>query len=283
VASILAVASARPYQKSLPAVSDTLILQYALTLEHLENAFYSGALAKYDESAFTKAGLPSWARGRFEQVASHEAIHVSALTAALGKDAVAHCEYSFPYTDPASFAALSSILESAGVSAYLGAAQFIQNKQYLTVAGSILTTEARHQAWVSSAVRKEQPWSSAFDTPLGFNQIFSLAAPFITSCPHSNPPLPFKAFPTLKAVINGNKATYSFNSTRGALYYAAYYHGLNVQIAPLDSSKRATIPDGLQGTYFTVITTASDGNVTDANTIAGPLITVSDFPASARN
>lgn len=134
---------------------------------------------------------------------------------------------------------------------------------------------------------------------------FSLTALFITSCPPSNPPLPFKAFPTLKAIINGNKAMYLFNaknSPTGTSYYAAYYHGLNIQTAPLDLSKEVTIPDGLQGMYFTVImsngcfpialelkpltlpqTMASDGNVTDANTIAGPLITVSNFPTSAKN
>ncbi len=49
----------------------------------------SGALAKYGESAFTNLDLPSWTcGGRFEQVASHEAIHVSTLIASIGKDAV---------------------------------------------------------------------------------------------------------------------------------------------------------------------------------------------------
>src|SRR5258705_161014 len=67
------------------------------------------------------ADLPSWARGHFEQVALHEAIHVSALTPALGKDAVRPCKCPLPsqsnpphvlqhvrspYTDPASFASL---------------------------------------------------------------------------------------------------------------------------------------------------------------------------------
>lgn len=279
-----AVASAAPTRRA--AVTDTDILQYALTLENLENNFYSTALAKYDDAAFTAAGLPSWARGRFEEVAAHEAQHVALLSGALGATAVKPCNYSFPYTDPASFAALSSVLEGVGVSAYLGAAGLITDKAYLTVAGSILTTESRHQAWVSGAVNKVQPWSVAEDTPLGLNQVYSLAASFITGCPSTNAALPVKAFPALTAspanAPSGTSITYTFTGNSTSTYYAAYYSGLSVLIAPLDSSKKATVPAGLLGTYYTVITTSANATaVTDANTVAGPLISVVDFPSTA--
>lgn len=74
--------------------TDVQILQYALTLEHLENAFYSGALAKYDQRAFVKSGLPEFARKRFVQVSEHEKAHVEFLTAALGPQATQPCEYT---------------------------------------------------------------------------------------------------------------------------------------------------------------------------------------------
>lgn len=51
-----------------------------MTLENLENAFYHGALAKYDEEAFTKAGPPPWVRGRYAQIAETEAQHVALIS-----------------------------------------------------------------------------------------------------------------------------------------------------------------------------------------------------------
>lgn len=75
-------------------IDDATILNFALTLEHLENAFYSGALAKYDAKAFTDAGLPSFARARFAEVAAHESAHVEFLSKTLGKNATAACNYT---------------------------------------------------------------------------------------------------------------------------------------------------------------------------------------------
>jgi hypothetical protein len=40
-------------------------------------------------------------------------------------------------------------------------------------------------------------WSGALDTPLDLDEVYSIAASFITGCPTSNPALPVKAFPAL--------------------------------------------------------------------------------------
>ena len=115
--------------------TDVQVLNYALTLEHLENAFYSGALAQFDDKAFQDAGMPSGARERFSEIAVHEAAHVVILSAVLGNQATRPCEYSLcvlffkwgfrnklriffalnsPYYDVRSFAALSQKLENTG-------------------------------------------------------------------------------------------------------------------------------------------------------------------------
>jgi hypothetical protein len=73
---------------------DTTVLNYALTLEHLENAFYSGGLSKFDAASFEQAGFPDWVHGRISQIAEHEASHVAFLSGALGSAATKPCDYN---------------------------------------------------------------------------------------------------------------------------------------------------------------------------------------------
>lgn len=146
----------------------SIVVQLALNVENLEGAFYEGALARFDEAAFRKAGLPSFARGRFVQIAGNEAFHAKLLREILGNQAPAPCKYTyvphitvnyfsyldacyphvrFPYNNPVEFAALAAVLEGGGVSAYSGALAAISDKKLLTVAGEILPMEARHNAF----------------------------------------------------------------------------------------------------------------------------------------
>ncbi len=75
------------------SVSDVQVFQFALTLEHIENAFYTAALAKFTVNDFAAAGYPSWVYGRFVQIGGHERTHVKYLTEALGPDAAPLCTY----------------------------------------------------------------------------------------------------------------------------------------------------------------------------------------------
>ena len=73
------------------------MLNFALTLEHLEVAFYTGALAKFTPKDFTDAGIPDWVYPRYQEIAQHEEAHVDTLfdaLNALGAPAVQPCTYN---------------------------------------------------------------------------------------------------------------------------------------------------------------------------------------------
>lgn len=89
------------------------------------------------------------------------------------------------------------------MSAYTGAAAAIADKGYLTVAASILTVEARHSAIIREAISLAS-FPKAFDTPLDFNFVFSLAAQFITGFADGDVVLPFKAFPSIVIEVDAS-------------------------------------------------------------------------------
>lgn len=272
---LIAPIVAHPVISRRDPINDNDVLNFALTLEHLENAFYTEGLAKYDQQAFVNAGLPSFARARFAEVAAHESTHVAFLTKVLGDKATKPCTYSFPYNDPKSFTALSQALEGTGVSAYSGAAKLIQNKDYLTAAAVVLSTEARHASWIASAVNKHAGWSGAFDVPLAPNQIFTLASAFIKSCPETNPPLPFKPFPALSvsgpAPKPGDTITVSSSaSLQGKDLFAVFFTGLSTETVPFKDGK-VTIPKDLRGQIYMVLSTKAT-DVDDSTIVAGPAI-----------
>jgi hypothetical protein len=118
---------------------DIGILNYALTLEYLEAAFYNEAAAKGKiTSAHTKTFLKT--------VVKDENAHVKLLKSALGSKAAKKPKFNFMGTtgSEAKFEATAFVLENTGVHAYLGQALNISNPAYLLVAAEIVTIEARH-------------------------------------------------------------------------------------------------------------------------------------------
>jgi len=162
---------------------DLDVFNYALTLEHLENAFYRDGLAEFDEAAFEDAGFDAEVRENLERIGEHEADHVDAITAAIeaaGGEPVEEAEYDFGYTDAASFLATAAALENTGVSAYDGAGASIENPDLLTAAGTIVAVEARHASYLNLVIG-EIPFPAAFETALTPEEVLEIAGPFIVS------------------------------------------------------------------------------------------------------
>jgi len=147
------------------AKSDFQILNYALTLEHLEATFYRTA------SRPTNAQIARY----IDVVAANEQTHVDALTTVIqnaGGTPVQEAKYKFPsFSLP-----FAIILENTGVHAYLGAAPLVKSSALLLTAASIVTVEARHAAaWMT--LNKQNPTLGAFDTGLSMTAVVNAVTP----------------------------------------------------------------------------------------------------------
>ncbi len=170
------------------ATGDDIIstLNYALTLEHLENTFYATGLETFTSADIEALGFTPDVVTYIAEIGAHEAAHVETLTAVitdLGGEPVEQGEYDFgdALTDPAVFIATAAALENTGVSAYTGAAQYlIDNDDLLTAALTIHGVEARHAAYLN-ILNGENPFPEAFDPPLTPAEVLEIAGPFVVS------------------------------------------------------------------------------------------------------
>jgi glutamine cyclotransferase len=170
------VSAVTPFVGSaLAATSDVDILNFALTLEYLETAFY--------EKGKT-VGLSGQAKSLAKSFGEEEAEHVAALMKAIsasGGKPVKKPTFVFPVKDQKSFLKLAYVLENTGVGAYNGAGPALKSKALLAAAGSIVQIEARHAASIALLTGMSITPNGAFDKPLTMKQVLAAAGPLIKS------------------------------------------------------------------------------------------------------
>lgn len=159
------------------------VLNYALTLEHLEAAFYRDGLAAIGVDGITGLGFQPSVFDSLTAIGEHEAAHVTTLTdviTQLGGTPVAEGTYDFGYTDAASFLQVAQALEDTGVAAYQGAAaSLIDEDALLTAALTIHGVEARHAAYIA-LLNATSPFPEAVNPTLTPDEVLEIAGPFIT-------------------------------------------------------------------------------------------------------
>lgn len=157
---------------------DVSILNYALTLEYLQAAFY------------TEAERMRALRGRASNAAvvvgGVERAHVRAFKDVLGSKAVKSPSFDFQGTteDQNAFLKTAVAFEDLAVEAYKGQAPRLQAESALAAALSIHSVEARHAAWMRYLFGVE-PSTHAFDQPRSKQQVTRVvqSTNFITSSP----------------------------------------------------------------------------------------------------
>jgi hypothetical protein len=131
---------------TLDLSNDVGILNYAYALEQLEAAFYTQVVAS---SAF--GGYTAEQQEVLADLRNHEVVHREFLRAALGSNAIPALNLdasvvASTMTNIGTVLKNAEMFEDLGVAAYNGAGKYLTNADYLTVAGKIVSVEARHAA-----------------------------------------------------------------------------------------------------------------------------------------
>lgn len=130
---------------------DIGILNYAYALEQLEAAFYTQVVAN---AAFSTQ-FNTDEQLLLTDIRNHEVAHREFFKAALASNAIPALTPNFSsinFGQRASVLATAKAFEDLGVSAYNGAGFLIKNATYLTLAGKIVSVEARHAAYIRDLV-----------------------------------------------------------------------------------------------------------------------------------
>ncbi|KAF8811855.1 hypothetical protein BYT27DRAFT_7252377 [Phlegmacium glaucopus] len=286
------LASAAPHRKRA-AATDILVYQFADVLEQFESAFYAQALSQFQASDFTSAGFSSseLAIEQLTVIQTDEATHSTVLQAAIksfGATPITSCQFDFSSAmkDVTTMAATARIIESVGVSAYLGGAALVSDPVLLTSAASILTVEARHQTILNILSSTGTAIPNAFDFALTPSEVLALASPFFKgACDLGVPVNPVLSVTNTGSIAVGTQLSFSSpainSSTDTSKFYCQMLLGGQPTSIPFPFNS-CVVPPGINGPVAIFIT--SDGqplinNVVDRATtqlVAGPLLTFID-------
>lgn len=255
-----------------------------MTLENLEATFYQQGFAAIPQDQFLALGLTQTQVNDLINIGASEGAHVGIIQSTLaqmGVQPVQVCEYNFgdSFSSAAAMVQTATILEQVGVSAYLGAAPIISAPTILAAAASIYSIEARHQSFIRT-VSGVAAAPDFFDTPLSPQQVFTLAAPFITSCPQGSN-LVLTASPSLAMtdttqalVANANLAlTSDASASATACAFVAGNQPTGAAFTQFVDGA-CVIPQNLQGVAYVNLVSSipADGKIADSIIVAGPMI-----------
>jgi hypothetical protein len=171
--------AARPGAKEQ---NDVAILNYALTLEHLEAEFYTRVVQADTTRPYLRGRVKDFARVLQRDETTHVAA-VSDAIRALGGTPINKPTFIFPdnaFISPIGFLQLSSVFEETGVSAYLGQGQNVRRQDTLNFAASIYGNETRHSALIRHFLG-ESLALRPMEMPLSMGEVLERVRPYFAN------------------------------------------------------------------------------------------------------
>ncbi|KAG0308525.1 hypothetical protein BGZ98_007704 [Dissophora globulifera] len=255
--------------ESTPSTSSIDILNFALTLEHLEAAFYNYGYDKFDTTAYSDAGFDPRVRDRIEHIREHENDHVTTLTSVI--TSLGGSPVPFPVDNVSQFLIIAQALEQTGVSAYTGALDGLDG-DLLTAAGTIVTVEAR-QSYFLNVIQGQIGFPYAFDTPLDARQVITLATNFIDECPFDIGVTPFTQLTAALPTDGSTKVTTSFVGEESYSVedtWCQFLYGNHLVISP---RSECALPATAIGYVYVFVTSSKNPvNMPNSDILAGPAL-----------
>ncbi|MBA3263308.1 MAG: ferritin-like domain-containing protein [Thermoleophilaceae bacterium] len=164
-------------EKKAATGRDLEIVQYALTLEHLETDFYNAVI---DAGIIKDKALGDTAK----MIRDNEQEHVDALTATVeqlgGKPMRPKTTFDAVLEGgPDMVLQTAATVENLGAAAYLGQAGRIESKEILAAALAIHSVEGRHAAALNTVVGKTIVPDGAFAKPASMAEVLPKVKPFL--------------------------------------------------------------------------------------------------------
>ena len=156
---------------------DLEIVQYALTLEHLETDFYNAVI---DAGVIADKALAETAK----MIRDNEQEHVDALTGTVkqlgGKPTRPKTNFDAVLEGGEKMVLeTAATVENLGAAAYLGQAGRIKSKEILAAALAIHSVEGRHAAALNTVVGKTIVPDGAFAKPASMEEVLPKVKPFL--------------------------------------------------------------------------------------------------------
>jgi hypothetical protein len=155
---------------------DIGVLNYLLTLEHLETALYADIV---------KSGLFEGSQlATMRKFGEEEEEHAAALAKAakrLGGDPAGEVKASFELESVGSALSRAEEIENLSAAAYLGQLTNVEHESALATVLSIHTVEGRHAATIATMLGKPITPDGAFAAPSTVKAVLRSAEPFIAS------------------------------------------------------------------------------------------------------